>query len=176
MHGKYWIHPSFVSTATCLIDCSLDEHARYAKAAMLCLSDAAMHAQLSPANNFSAISDEEARLALERGADKEAVAFLRGPPGLGKTIDPRRFVIERWGWIRIRNHRYYAWKWDVQTVNLLFFCEDYWQTQRVDVDCWLEFIELSTGKEFGVRHDEAAARFLVKIYGVPLECSPAIGG
>lgn len=187
LFGKYWIIPHrrlhqdlLQASATEVIDCTLDEHARYARAAMLGLSDfddkdalrnmAPQHCIFKPMYWL-----ELAARAYPR-CDKEALKFLEGKPG-DKNVDPRVYVIERYGWIRVRENRYYAWQWDALTTERLFFCEAYWKKQDVAVDSWLDFVELKTGREFGMRHDQALMN-VASIMAHPgvKKCSQATSG
>lgn len=146
LHSKYWIKPD-----GSIIDCTCDEHARYALAAMLKLSPEEMHAipltQIFKPWQF--LNKDQSwtvllKLALRDGVTAEALGFLKEMPDK-KTIDPRVFVIQHWNWIRVRKSAFYAWQWDADALKRLLSASAYWKTQRQATDDdWLELYDVTT--------------------------------
>lgn len=185
LSGKFWICQDR------LIDCSTDEHARYARAAMLKLSDEEMHKQLSPVDNFKPLSVEQVNKynSFDRFMDGDmpsikALAFLTRT----NDIDPRVYVIEHNGWIRTNKASFYAWEWSRDVVKtmtlsrrwhpgaltgkLKVWCEFWEQQTRTNglVDPWIDFYEVKTDNWYGCKLSQAGSAIEIQRRR---QCSPA---
>lgn len=70
------------------------------------------------------VPPEELEAALARGADPEAVEFLKD-----KRRDARLFAMQSLGWCRTARNRFNLWRFDAQTAKMIRDAQDYWQAQ-----------------------------------------------
>lgn len=134
--GNYWIIPGFET-----IKASGTEHALLALTFMLKL---APDTQVPNEWVFGAVPKPELLAAKKRGVDKKTLAFLAT-----KTHDPRRYVIEQYGWIRWMRGKANVWKFDDETLDAIR-ASDLWKFEDVDEYAMVDFDELSTNETFSV--------------------------
>lgn len=70
------------------------------------------------------IPDEEFDAALKRGADPDAVAFLR------EKGNDARFWVLKLGWVRTQKQIWNLWRFDKQTLAVARNAKDYWDSQK----------------------------------------------
>ncbi len=177
VRGKYWILPD-----GSVRDVGADEHARIARSFMLGLADDELY-QIKPQDIFRPLTKAEVKHHLDRGIKKEIVNFLAAEPvsvrvvnkkiitnGRQATVDPRLYVIENCGWIRSRENCFYAWLWDEATTTRALNCGEFWKKQNTNNDSWLDFVEVKTGREFGMTLLDVNYGLLDSEYPEPIKC------
>lgn len=139
-----WLYPDGSTSG----DLGASEHAEVALREMLKLPD---DTTIRKDRLFGGITPAEAKAALKRGADKDAVDFLLKTRG-----DPRLYAVKNLGWIRVARNAINVWKFDDETVDLLRR-SDLWKShpQVEDYDMFLidemsapqgQTFEVSAGK------------------------------
>ncbi len=151
IRGKYWILPD-----SSILDVTCDEHARFARAAMLKIPYSDMYQKLPLNKIFQPLGTFEATQYLSQGANWAAVLFLSS--NNFDRVDPRLFAIERWGWIRSRENKFYAWEWDEKTISALVNALSFWDKTTVGGGSWLDFVELKTEREFGMTYGKLVSK------------------
>ncbi len=135
--GKWWLLP-----CGRLVNVSMDEHARYARAAMLNIAEADIPRRIPLNEIFKPLDRMQVVCALADGAVVDAVMFLK----TGEHVDPRIYAIEKLNWIRTKDNHYYAMNWDVETYSRLAHADAYWKAQaNANSATWLHFHQLSDG-------------------------------
>ncbi len=141
--GKSWILPDGT-----VIDCTGDEHARYARAQMLNIPTDDV-GRLLPLNTiFCPLSEAEAKWHRSRGVGPDCIEFLtNGSP----TVDPRVYAIKYWGWIRTRENKFYAWEWDEKNISRLASATAFWEEFAKDItdDTWIHLNEVKSNQNLG---------------------------
>ena len=148
INGKFWILPD-----GSVLDVNGDEHARFARAAMLGIPFDRMKSEIPLDRIFFPISKEEGEKALKDNPnlDPEAIRFLVGNGS--PKIEPRLFAIEKLGWIRTRESKFYVWERNPTTISCIINSKDFWSRhKKVNEKTWMDFVEISNGVETGGRY------------------------
>lgn len=121
LRGKYWI------IGTEVVDVTTSEHAIYAKNFLLRLEGPE---RLKVQKMLVPLTEEEVAHHRARGIPDNALAYLRV-----KGNDPRNYVIDKLGWIRVRQNGLWLREWNPHVANQIRNANQYWSTQqRVEQD------------------------------------------
>ena len=90
------------------------------------------------------IPEEEFDAALKRGADPDAVEFLRK-----KGNDSRLWVLKL-GWIRTAKSLWNLWRFDDKTLQIARDAKDYWAAQKITKSDYVDIEEFETRQVFSV--------------------------
>ncbi len=143
VRGKAWILP-----CGRIVDCSTDEHARFARGVMLNLKEEDFSTAIPIESIFTPLTDDEVKFHRSRSKnpDEYVLAFL----SCGKTVDPRVFAIQELGWIRTRENKFYAWQWTPELLERFANLKEFWKPhQQINEYSWLEFVDVKTGESNG---------------------------
>ncbi len=133
--GKWWI------TEFGDIDVAGTEHVNVAIASMLLMD----RKQAPHAWAVRGIPSEEFAFALERGADPEAIEFLRA----GK--DARLWMVRELGWIRTARNAWNVWEFGDHVGKIARGAKEYWRSQyAMNSFDLIDVNELKTGDRFSV--------------------------
>ncbi len=99
---------------------------------------------------FKTLTETEKFLTSEfyRGGNQDSISFLST-----KDPDPRIFAIKYWDWIRTVENKFYAWQWDLKTLERLINSTDFWKKVRVKNTTWIELYEVRTTKELSGKYE-----------------------
>jgi hypothetical protein len=118
------------------------EHAEEALRFLLGLPD---DTRIDRKKLFTGINPREITSALKRGVPKNVVAYLSRD-----TMDPRTWMIQKQGWIRVARSLFNLWQFDQTTLDQIRESA-YWATQaKADPNDMISVDELSTGNKFEV--------------------------
>jgi len=138
LHGKYWL------TAEGVADVIVSEHALYARRRMLSLTEGAPGRGM--ADTFRTLRKFEVMQFRRRGVPAGVLRFLSQ-----EDPDPRVYAIREYGWIRVRDCRFYLWRLDEHTLQIIRAAKEYWKAQsNLHPHDVVDVIELNTGTEFVV--------------------------
>jgi len=135
--GKFWLMPDGQ-----VVDVTTGEHIVVARDRMLNLPPGRIN---EGADNFRTFSQAEYDHHLARGVNRDVLDFLlRGG-------DARRYAIEHWGWIRVRQDRFHLWVLNAKSAGVIARAAPYWaaQSQAHQYEI-LRVIEWTTGRQFDV--------------------------
>jgi hypothetical protein len=133
----WWLRPDGT-----VAEMGAHEHAEEALRYLLKLPETV---SISRVRLFTGISDAEAKAARARGVAENVLAYLTRD-----TIDPRIWLIQKEGWIRINREKWNLWAFDDATLGAIRN-GDYWRNQkRLDPYDMAVIDEVSTGKVFQV--------------------------
>ena len=137
LHSDYWIRNDGA-----VKEMGTSEHAEEALRALLKLPE---DFRIPRNRLFTGISEKEAASALKRGISKNVVAYLTRD-----TMDPRTWMIQKEGWIRVARSAFNLWAFDQKTLEQIR-TSAYWDTQiKADPNDMIRIDELSTGEQFDV--------------------------
>ncbi len=120
-YGKHWLLPD----GRC-VDVSADEHARYARAAMLNIDGDDIQREIPLNTIFKPLTKDETLRHLERGVCADAVGFLCADD---EIVDPRVYMIRK-GWVRQASADFYAWRWGEAALDNLSRADEFWKSQK----------------------------------------------
>ncbi len=145
IRGKFWVLP-----CGCIVDCSADEHARFARGKMLNLPENEFNTAIPIESIFKPLTDAEVKYHRSRPnkPNEHVLAFLSC--SRDGTVDPRTFVIHEYGWIRTRENKFYAWEWTPELLERFANLEEFWKLHsQINDYSWLEFVNVKTGEVKG---------------------------
>ncbi len=95
---------------------------------------------------ISGIPKEEFKAALARGADPDAVAFLRD-----KKHDARLWCMMELGWVRVSKNNFNLWVFDKATAKIVRNAKDYWRQQyRMTDGEMIDIVEFKNNDEYTI--------------------------
>ena len=138
LHGKYWL------TVDGVADVTVSEHALYARRYMLGVTEG--DAGCDMADMFRTLRKVEVLQFRRRGVAAGILEFLSQ-----KNPDPRVYALREYGWVRVRDCRFYLWRLDDHSLQIIRAAKEYWKAQsNLHPHDVADVIELATDEEFTI--------------------------
>lgn len=144
LSGRYWLTPTGETLAV-----MGGEHANMIKMMLLDLKGRDRVKFAPIAKTFKPLPPEEAEFHLARGIAPEIIEFLTA----SAAVDPRKWAIEHWGWVRTADGIFNLWVLNDETLETIRKNREYWVGQQHNIDKYTtaQINEEGTGEIHKVR-------------------------